>query len=123
MQRSDIDQVQSTITIRRVGDGDGAEVDLLSARDSRPIPEAPLLGIEVEGRLLAVTSLVTGATIADPFRPTAEPRAMLELRAAQLRRANGRRRGLRIRLPGRPRASIATSPPGAGGRLLTLSRP
>lgn len=122
MQRSGMDQLGTVaMTIRRIDDADRAEVELLAQRDSAHVPDRPLLGIEVEGRLVAVTSLAGGQTVADPFIRTDEVRAMLELRAAQLRRSNGRRHGgARIRLPGRSRASLAGSPPGAGGRLVSL---
>jgi hypothetical protein len=121
MQSSEMDQqTPATMTIRRVGEADGAEVELLAQRDSARVPDGPLVGIEVEGRLVAVTSLVDGQTVADPFSRTEEPRAVLELRAAQLRRRNSRARRVKVRLPGRSRASLAGSPPGAGGRLLTL---
>ena len=121
MKRSRTDEIETTeMTIRRVDDRDRVAVELLAQRDTRPVPERPLLGVEIEGELLAVTSLATGDTVADPFARSTEARAMLELRAAQLRRPNGRRRGLRLRVPRRRRASLAGSPPGAGGRLLTL---
>jgi hypothetical protein len=121
MERSDMDQpTAATMTIRSVGEADRAEVELLAQRDSARVPDGPLVGIEIEGRLVVVTSLVDGQTVADPFSRTEEPRAMLELRAAQLRRPDGRAGRLRLRLPRRSRASLAGSPPGAGGRLLTL---
>jgi hypothetical protein len=107
----------ATVTIRRLADAERAQVKLIAELDSKRLPEAPWLGAEVEGRVLAVTSLTSGDTVADPFSRTAELRAMLELRAAQLSRpANGRPR--RARRNGR--AILAGSPPGAGGRLLTL---
>jgi hypothetical protein len=121
MRRNETDQrTATTMTIRRVGDADRAAVELLAQRDSARIPEGALIGVEVEGRLVAVTSLVDGRTVADPFSCTEEPRAVLELRAAQLRRREGGARGPRFRLPGRSRAALAGSPPGAGGRLLSL---
>jgi len=115
------DSAGQSVTIRRVGDDDRHALMLLAGRDTRPLPPEPLVAAEVDGRIAAVTSLVTGETIADPFAPTAELRAMLELRSAQLRRAGRRRaRGRRLLLGRRSRASLAGSPPGAGGRLLSL---
>jgi hypothetical protein len=112
----------AAITIRRLTDGDRDAVRRLAQLDSRRAPEGELLGVEVEGRLLAAVSVSSGETIADPFSRTKEIRAMLDLRLAQLRRRSGaRRRGLRRPAPARrSRASLAGSPPGAGGRLLTL---
>jgi hypothetical protein len=124
MKRNEMNHERTaTMTIRWVGDADRAAVELLAQRDSAHSPDGALLGVEIGGRLVAVTSLADGHTISDPFSPTREARAMLELRAAQLRhpaRLDGRGRGIRLRLPGRSRASLPASPPGAGGRLLTL---
>jgi hypothetical protein len=111
------------VTIRRLSDPDRDAVERLAALDSNEIPRAPLLGAEVEGRLLAAASLADGETVSDPFSPTDEIRALLELRAAQLRRRNAKPRGLRTRVAHpRSRATLAGSPPGAGGRLLSLPR-
>jgi hypothetical protein len=100
------------ISIRRLGRHDVTEVERLAQLDSRRPPEGALLGVEIEGRLLAVISLATGESIADPFSRTVELRALLELRAAQLhRRENGHRRTLR-RPRVKSRAALAGSPPG-----------
>jgi hypothetical protein len=107
----------ASVTIRRLSEAERSRVKLIAELDSMRVPEAPWLGAEVDGRVLAVISLASGETVADPFSRTAELRAMLELRAAQLRRpANGRPNRTRRR----GRATLAGSPPGAGGRLLTL---
>lgn len=101
--------VDDPVTIRPLGDSDRAAVARLAELDSRALPTGELLGAEVGGRLVAAISLDDEVTVANPFRPTAGVRAMLELRAAQLRVArNGH--------PGRLPASAS----GAGGRLLTL---
>jgi hypothetical protein len=110
-----------TVTIRRLREDELGRVQLLAQLDSRQHPAGPWLGAEVEGRVLAVTSLQTGETVSDPFTHTAELRAMLELRAAQIqRRTNGRRRRFVIRSARDSRAALPSSPPGGGGRLLTL---
>ena len=113
------------ITIRRLDGGDAEALMHLAALDSTPLPQhrwGEWLGVEVEGRLLAAASLDGGRVLADPFSRTDELRALLELRVTQLGRrepqGNVRRLGRRHRA-GRP-ASLAGSPPGAGGRLLTL---
>jgi hypothetical protein len=111
---------QTAMTIRMVVDDDRTEVARLAQRDSATVPPLPLLGVEVGGELLVVTSLTSGETIADPFRSTEALRAIVELRAAQLRRAGGGGSGLGIPFRERAIASLAGSPPGAGGRLLTL---
>jgi hypothetical protein len=102
------------LVIRPLRGDDLTAAKRLAQLDSSPLPEGDLLGALVEGRLLAAISLASGESIADPFSRTAELRALLELRAAQLRRrVNGRRR-LRRKLPRpKPQAALAGSPPGA----------
>jgi hypothetical protein len=114
-----------TVTIRRLSEAEGDRVKVLAQLDGRHELEGPWLGAEVEGRVLAATSLTTGETVSDPFSRTAELRAMLELRAAQIhRRSNGSgrngHRGFSLRANGNSRAALPNSPPGSGGRLLTL---
>jgi hypothetical protein len=59
------------------------------------MPAGTVLVAEVRGELWAAVPVGGGSAIADPFRPTADVVALLELRAAHLRtgRAGGRRRG------------------------------
>jgi hypothetical protein len=111
------------ISIRRLGRDDLAEVERLAQLDSRRPPEGALLGVEIEGRLLAAISLTTGESMADPFSRTGELRALLELRAAQLRRRENRR-GRLLPVPGpKSRAALAGSPPGAARWWLSPGRP
>jgi hypothetical protein len=110
------------ISIRRLGGDDLAEVERLAQLDSRRPPEGALLGVEIEGRLLAAISLTTGESMADPFSRTGELRALLELRAAQLRRRENRRaRPLHLPRP-KARAALAGSPPGAARWWLIARR-
>ena len=113
---------EGRITIRRLADADAAAIRELAQRDSARTPAGLLLGAELDGRLLAAISTTTGEVVADPFHPTARVVEVLRLRAAQLERRS-RGRGLLARLPARPPggSSRAPSPPGAGGRLLSLS--
>ena len=105
------------IVLRRLAGDDADRLKQIAQLDSGRVPEGRLLGVEVEGQLLAAISLDTGESIADPFSRTAELRALLELRAAQLRRRENRRRPLRRpRVPAR--AALAGSPPGAPGWLV-----
>ena len=74
------------ITIRRLGEADAVAVRELAGLDSTSVPDGECLGVEVDGRLLAMQPLAyRGAVIADPFARTAEIRALLEVRTAQLR--------------------------------------
>ena len=109
------------ITIRRLGADDAAKLGRLAQLDSSPGLEAPALGVEVDDRLVAAVSLADGRSIADPFTETADVRALLELRAAQIRRRRAPSApAARRRRPTHARAALAGSVPGAGGRLLTL---
>ena len=111
------------ISIRHLGADDLPEVERLAQLESRRPPEGALLGVEIEGRLLAAISLATGESIADPFSRTGELRALLELRAAQLRRRENRRSKRFRRLPrSKARAALAGSPPGAARWGLTAGR-
>ncbi len=100
-----------TIEIRILGPEDGAALRRLAELDSASTPPAPLLGGIVDGRLVAVHSLATGESIADPFRHTAGIRSLLAERAGQLRGTrrlrllSSLREGLAGKLPGRPGAT------------------
>ena len=48
----------TTLTIRRLSESDAREVRRLEALDTGPMLEGPMLGAEVEGRLLAAVSIV-----------------------------------------------------------------
>ncbi len=110
------------ISIRHLEADDLPEVGRLAQLESRRPPEGALLGVEIEGRLLAAISLATGESIADPFSRTTELRALLELRAAQLRRRENRPKRLRHRPRSKARAALAGSPPGAARWGLTAGR-
>jgi hypothetical protein len=91
-------ELNPTITIRRImtTDAEQAALARLAQLDSTGRLDGPVLGAEVEGRLLAAISMETGEVIADPFRPTSELRAMLKLRVDQLSRDHTRRRRSRL---------------------------
>lgn len=85
------------ITIRRLDETDAAAIHRLAGRDSKPVPSGQLLGLLVEGHLVAMQPLAEGgAVIADPFARTAELGELLELRVTQLR-ARARRRAPQVR--------------------------
>jgi hypothetical protein len=75
------------VTIRYAFPDDAAAIAALAAVDSQTIPEGVLLVAEVHGELWAAVSLTAKGSIADPFRPTADVRVLLEARARQLRKA------------------------------------
>lgn len=76
------------VTIRYAFPDDAATIAALAAVDSQTVPEGVLLVAEVNGELWAAVSLTAKGAIADPFRPTADVRALLEARARQLPRAS-----------------------------------
>src|ERR671927_1062914 len=87
--------VPEQVTVRYAGASDSAELADLAALDSTPAPEGPVLVAETDARIVAALPLGSGRPIADPFRPTAELVALLELRAKQLREDRPRSRRLR----------------------------
>ena len=112
----------TTLTIRRLGHDDQVAVETLAELDSAHVPEHPLLGVFVEGRLLAAASIATGETVADPFSRTDELRELLAVRTDQLRRRERhapRRLRRRTHIPEAPGAPA----PATGGALLTLHTP
>src|ERR687885_249226 len=74
------------VVIRRATEADGPALAALSALDSAPMPLGPSLVAEVAGVPRAVLPLDGGRAFGDPFARTDELVALLELRAAQIRR-------------------------------------
>ena len=109
------------ITIKRLGTDREALAEL-AGRDSSNVPAGTVLGaVAPGGALLAAISIETRELVADPFLPSEHAVALLRVRARQLRgeaEHDGRTRRLRRR---RSRGALPASPPGAGGRLLTLN--
>jgi hypothetical protein len=78
------------VVIRRATEADGPALAALSALDSAPMPFGPALVAEVAGVPRAVLPLDGGRAFADPFARSDELVALLELRAAQIRREPAR---------------------------------
>jgi hypothetical protein len=118
MRHESAPTINTEMTIRRmdVGDRDREAIAELAALDSSEALEGPVLGLEVEGNLLAAISLTTGQMISDPFSRTAELRTLLELRARQLQRRGSK---LGARLPRRSRPALGGSP---AGTIVSLPR-
>lgn len=74
------------VVIRRATSADGPALAALSALDSAPMPRGAALVAEVAGTPRAVLPLDDGRPFGDPFVPTGELVALLELRARQIRR-------------------------------------
>jgi hypothetical protein len=94
-----------TVTIRRAADADRHALERLAALDSARPPAGETLVAEAGGEQQAAIEVATGATIADPFRPTAHLVELLELRAAGLRRSTATPRRPRLGLRSALRAA------------------
>ena len=70
------------VTIRRTRPADATPLLHLAALDDAAPLDGDVLVAEVDGELWAALCLDDGRRIADPFRPTAEAVALLELRAS-----------------------------------------
>jgi len=97
------------ITVRQAVASDRIELERLAALDSATPPRGPALVAEADSHMLAALPLGSGRPIADPFEPTAEIVALLELRARQLAEGGpqGRGFGARVRSFLRPQPSHA----------------
>jgi hypothetical protein len=92
------------VTVRRSTSADGSALSRLAALDSARPPRGPALVAMADERMLAALPFGSGRPIADPFEPTAELVALLELRRSQMESADSHgpaRRGLRGLLRGR----------------------
>jgi hypothetical protein len=75
----------SPVVIRPARGSDALALRRLAALDSARVPSGDMLVAESEGAMIAAHAPATGATIADPFRRTAEVVELLQLRGAMLR--------------------------------------
>lgn len=75
------------VTVRPSRSADESGLARLAALDSARPLRGPALVAEADARLLAALPLGSGRPIADPFEPTAEIVALLELRKRQLTEA------------------------------------
>jgi hypothetical protein len=71
------------ISIRLATEADNSTLIRLAALDSAPAPHGSVLVADLGGEIVAARSLARSRSIADPFRPTADIRELLELRARQ----------------------------------------
>jgi hypothetical protein len=79
----------SEITIRIAAETDTAHLERLAALDSTDAPRGRTLVAEVDGELVAALPVDGNEPIGDPFHRTAELLRLLELRKAQITRADG----------------------------------
>jgi hypothetical protein len=76
----------AVISIRLAEPDEQAAIERLAQLAERPTPAGRVLVAAVDGELWAALPLCTGKLIVDPFRPSAEIRQLLALRASQLER-------------------------------------
>jgi hypothetical protein len=86
------------VTVRHATASDERQLARLAALDSSHPLTGSALVAESDARIVAALPLGSGRPIADPFEPTAELLALLELRAAQLRNGRSSRRSVRDRV-------------------------
>jgi hypothetical protein len=96
------------VTVRALRARDIEPLRLLAALDSRHVPKGPVLVAEQDGELVAALPLDGSRAIADPFRPTADVVALLELRARQVAPAHGH--GIREALAARLHSHMTPTP-------------
>ena len=93
----------TVIRLRLAAASDDVALEQLAELSGRARANGPWLVAEVDGGLWAALPLAGGEALADPFRPTAELRALLSVRAKQLgsseraQRDSARRRRRRFR--------------------------
>ena len=75
------------VLIRAARGSDGAALGRLAQLDSARVPAGELIVAETDGTLVAAHSPQARASIADPFRPTADVVRLLEVRGAMMRAA------------------------------------
>lgn len=103
---SEMNYGRDNVVLRSARTTDKAALRRLAGRDSDRVPDGPLLVAELGGELLAAHAPATGATIADPFRPTGHLVELLEAHASA-RRPVALKRG--SRRAGAPRRISATA--------------
>ena len=95
------------VTVRRSTSADQSALARLAALDSARPPRGPALLAEADTRMLAALPLGSGRPIADPFEPTSELVALLELRRVQIESAEADRPTRAHRLRGLLRGRLS----------------
>jgi hypothetical protein len=95
------------VTVRRSTSADQGALARLAALDSASPPRGPALVAEADSRMLAALPIGSGRPIADPFEPTAELVALLELRQKQIESAKASRPNRARRLRGLLRGRLS----------------
>jgi len=80
-----------SVLIRAARGSDGRALEALAELDSSSVPAGELLVAEADGVMVAALAPRSGERIANPFRPTADVLALLEMRAGRTRAPRSRR--------------------------------
>ena len=80
-----------TVAIRPTTADDAATLERLAQLDSTTIPSGEKLLATIDGTPVAAVAVASGRTIADPFVPTADVVALLQVRAGRLSRTHAPR--------------------------------
>jgi hypothetical protein len=78
----------STLTIRRASGSDESALHELAQLDSSRAPHGDVLVAEVGSELWAAVEVQSGASVADPFRPSGDLVELLRFRAEAMRGAD-----------------------------------
>jgi hypothetical protein len=81
------DPYWTAVVIRPAVAADSSALHRLADLDSARHPSGAMVVAEQAGSMVAAVSLSDGASIADPFRATADIVGLLQMRRGQLRRA------------------------------------
>ena len=81
--------VYDSVVVRLARPEDQAAIARVAALDDKPALIGRVLVAEADGEVVAALPVAGGQAIADPFRWTADLVALMEMRAAQLREADG----------------------------------
>jgi hypothetical protein len=96
---------EQSIAIRCATQDDRLALERLAALEGVRLRSGEMLIAEVDDEPRAAIHIASGATLADPFRPTADLVELLSLRAARLSRAAFLPRRLRLRRQLRSRSA------------------
>ena len=77
-----------TVAVRMARSEDQAAIQRVAALDSSPLAGGPHLVAEADGRVIAALAIPSGHAVADPFAWTADVVDLMNMRAAQIRRAS-----------------------------------
>ena len=83
------ERARGPVTLRLAREEDREALRRLAELDSSTVPPAPTMVADLDGELLAAVSIADGATVADPFAPTADLVDLLRLRVGQLQATVG----------------------------------